>query len=63
MNGFDMTRDKKLRRLIDFRSYENAMQRKYGIKWKRLISVEEETELEKKRNLVDWSKLGIADRK
>ena len=62
MEGFENARDDAINDLNYYRSYENELIHRYGVKWKKEISIEEETELESRKNRVDWKLLGIEKR-
>jgi len=59
MNGFNKSRKDQVSKLNSYRTYEIKLIHKYGVEWRREMTVEEETELEKKKNKVDWTLLSI----
>lgn len=60
MKGFNETREEVVNNLNYYRAYENELLHRYGVEWRRDMSIEEETELEARKNKVNWKVLGIA---
>jgi len=62
MKGFEETREDAVNNLNFYRAFENEMIHKYGLGWKKELSIEEETELNARKNKVNWVLLGIERR-
>lgn len=62
MKGFNTTKEDAIDRLNFYRAYENELIHRYGVDWRREMTVEEETELESRKNQVDWKLLGVGKR-
>lgn len=60
MNKYKTTREIEIDKLNKYRGYENLLLHKYGVDWKRELSIEEETKLEQLKNNINWKGLKIA---
>lgn len=59
MKSFEIEKNDALNDLKFYRAYENELIHRYGINWNHLASTEEITELEARKNKVDWQNLQI----